>query len=82
MLSRCCHLLRDAIKRVVFTLDRRARSATPPYSGFLRGAVVDRLRSPEELAAENQLLRLQLMVVSRQPSAHPWTSLPPLGNWI
>ena len=66
MLSRCRHLLRDTLKRVVLFLERRARNATRPCSSLLLDAFADRLRSPAELAAENQLLRQQLLVACRQ----------------
>lgn len=66
MLSRCRHLLRDTLNRVVLFFERRARNATRPCRSFLLGAIADRFRSPAELAAENQLLRQQLLVVCRQ----------------
>ncbi len=66
MLSRCRLLLPDALKDVVFFLERRARNATRPAATLLFGALADRLRSPDELAAEKQFLRQQLLVVCRQ----------------
>ena len=66
MLWRCRHLIRDKLKRVVHFLEGKARNATRPYPSLLLGALADRVRSPEELAAENQLLRQQLLVLCRQ----------------
>jgi hypothetical protein len=66
MLSRGRHLIHDTLRRAVLVLERRARKATRPYASLLLGAIADRLRSPEELVAENQLLRQQLLVLCRQ----------------
>ncbi len=74
MLSRCQHVLRNALKRVVLFLERRAGNATRPCPSLLLGAFADRLRSPEELAAENQLLRQQLLVACRQITKAKLTS--------
>ena len=66
MLSRCRLLRRDVRKDVVLYLERRARNSTRPAATLLLGALGDRLCSGTQLAAENQLLRYQLLVVCRQ----------------
>lgn len=66
MLSHGRRILRDALKRIVLFLERRGRDATRPTTTLLLGALADHVRSPGEIAAENQLLRHQLVVIRRQ----------------
>jgi putative transposase len=60
------HLIHHTLKHLVLWLEREARNATRPYTGLLLGALADRLRSSAELAAENRLLRQQLILACRQ----------------
>ena len=59
-------MLSDTLKRVVLYLEGKTRNATHPCPSLSLGAIGDRLRSPEELAAENQLLRQQVILLVRQ----------------
>ena len=58
-------LSRRLLSRLMRFLERRARNATRAYFGLLLGVLADHLASPEELAAENRLLR------SPRTEAHP-----------
>ena len=69
--ARLCHRARAAARRVA-----RACLAPPASpTGVARGFLADLLRTPEELLAENALLRHQLTVASRgstKPRFHAW----------
>ena len=66
MHSRFRDHLRNALTRVVFSLEGKARNATRPCPSLFFGAIADRFRSPAELAAENQLLRQEVILLVRQ----------------
>jgi putative transposase len=52
--------------RLVRALELRARTTTRPFLGLALGALADHLAGPDELAAENRLLRQQLILLRRQ----------------
>ena len=68
MPGRILDLVRRRARRLVSFLEQRARAATWPHMGLGLGALADHYRSRQELVAENQLLRQQVILLRRQIS--------------